>query len=115
MISEAKKHGVYVILSLVNNWKEMGGKQQYVQWARDRGQRLNNDDEFFTNPVVKGFYKNHVKVLPPPFFSSSFWVFTLYYIISVFNQILYMPILIIRASSVTIAPAYVKISDPFLS
>lgn len=63
MISEAKKHGVYLILSLVNNWEGFGGKKQYVQWARDQGQYLNNEDDFFTNPIVKGYYKNHVKVL----------------------------------------------------
>lgn len=63
VISEAKKHGVYLILSLVNNWEGFGGKKQYVQWARDQGQYLNNEDDFFTNPIVKGYYKNHVKVL----------------------------------------------------
>ncbi|PIN11251.1 Mannan endo-1,4-beta-mannosidase [Handroanthus impetiginosus] len=63
VVSEAKKYGIYLILSLVNNWEGFGGKKQYVQWARDHGQFLNNDDEFFTNPVVKGYYKNHVKAV----------------------------------------------------
>ncbi|KAF7154603.1 hypothetical protein RHSIM_Rhsim01G0197400 [Rhododendron simsii] len=61
VISEARKYGIYLILSLVNNWEAYGGKKQYVQWARDRGQSLNNDDDFFTSVVVKGYYKNHVK------------------------------------------------------
>ncbi|KAJ0823774.1 putative mannan endo-1,4-beta-mannosidase [Helianthus annuus] len=62
VISEAKRHGLYLILSLVNNWDDFGGKKQYVQWARDHGgQYLNSDDEFFSNAVVKGYYKNHVK------------------------------------------------------
>ncbi|KAK4421951.1 putative mannan endo-1,4-beta-mannosidase 9 [Sesamum alatum] len=61
VVSEAKKHGIYLILSLVNNWEGFGGKKQYVEWARERGQYLNNEDEFFTNPIVKDYYKNHIK------------------------------------------------------
>lgn len=56
MISEAKEYGIKLILSLVNNWDDFGGKKQYVR------QSLNSDDEFFTNATVKGYYKNHVKV-----------------------------------------------------
>ncbi|XP_044491325.1 mannan endo-1,4-beta-mannosidase 4-like isoform X2 [Mangifera indica] len=58
VISEAKKYGVYLILSLVNNFEDYGGRPQYVQWARERGQSLKNDD-FYTNLVVKQYYKNH--------------------------------------------------------
>ncbi|GFQ01303.1 putative mannan endo-1 4-beta-mannosidase 9 [Phtheirospermum japonicum] len=61
VVSEAKRHGIYLILSLVNNWEGFGGKKQYVQWARDQGQYLNNEDDFFTSPITKGYYKNHVK------------------------------------------------------
>ncbi|KAI3472866.1 hypothetical protein Pfo_031123 [Paulownia fortunei] len=63
VVAEAKKNGIYLILSLVNNWPDFGGKKQYVQWARNQGHYLNNDDDFFTDPVVKGFYKNHIKVV----------------------------------------------------
>ncbi|KAK7344319.1 hypothetical protein VNO77_13782 [Canavalia gladiata] len=62
VISEAGKYGVRLIVSLVNNWNESGGKDRYVQWARERGQHVTNDDDFFTHPVVKQYYKNHVKV-----------------------------------------------------
>ncbi|KHN12618.1 Mannan endo-1,4-beta-mannosidase 4, partial [Glycine soja] len=61
IISEAGKNGIRLILSLVNNWNDYGGKSQYVQWARERGQYVNNDDDFFTHPIVKEYYKNHVK------------------------------------------------------
>ncbi|KAL4578074.1 hypothetical protein LXL04_014190 [Taraxacum kok-saghyz] len=62
VISEAKKCGLYLILSLVNNWDDFGGKKQYVQWGRDHGaQNLNSDDDFFSNVVVKGYYRNHIK------------------------------------------------------
>lgn len=63
VISEARKNGVYLILSLANNWKDFGGRNQYVQWARKSGQYLSNDDEFFTNSVTKGYYKNHIKAV----------------------------------------------------
>ncbi|XP_010926118.1 mannan endo-1,4-beta-mannosidase 1 [Elaeis guineensis] len=63
VVSEAGKYNIRLILSLVNNYDSFGGKKQYVQWARNQGQNIASDDEFFTNPVVKGFYKNHVQTV----------------------------------------------------
>ncbi|KZV24756.1 mannan endo-1,4-beta-mannosidase 9 [Dorcoceras hygrometricum] len=63
VISEAKKYGIHLILSLVNNWEGFGGKKQYVQWARDHGHYINNEDDFFSNYIVKGYYKNHIKAI----------------------------------------------------
>ncbi|KAI4301623.1 hypothetical protein L6164_034883 [Bauhinia variegata] len=63
VISEAGKYGVRLILSLVNNWHDYGGKNQYVQWAKERGQYVNNEDDFFTHPIVKQYYKNHIKAV----------------------------------------------------
>ncbi|XP_068637161.1 mannan endo-1,4-beta-mannosidase 1 [Aristolochia californica] len=63
VISEARSHGMKLILSLVNNYENFGGKKQYVDWARSQGQYLSSDDDFFTNSVVKGYYKNHVKTV----------------------------------------------------
>jgi len=63
VVSEANKHGIRLILSMVNDYVNFGGKAQYVQWARNAGQNLNSDDDFFTNPTVKGYYKNHVKTV----------------------------------------------------
>ncbi|KAJ3675319.1 hypothetical protein LUZ60_004361 [Juncus effusus] len=64
VISEAKKKGIRLILSLVNNYNEYGGRAEYVKWAQDAGQVLNNsEDEFYTNSVVKTYYKNHVKTV----------------------------------------------------
>ncbi|XP_059459651.1 mannan endo-1,4-beta-mannosidase 7-like [Corylus avellana] len=62
-ISEAGKHGIKLILSLVNNYEGYGGKKQYVEWARNQGQSLSSEDDFFTNSLVKGFYKNHIKTV----------------------------------------------------
>ncbi|KAE8057143.1 hypothetical protein FH972_013856 [Carpinus fangiana] len=62
-ISEAGKHGIKLILSLVNNYESYGGKKQYVEWARSQGQSISSEDDFFTNSLVKGFYKNHIKTV----------------------------------------------------
>ncbi|XWS45453.1 hypothetical protein CRYUN_Cryun15aG0137800 [Craigia yunnanensis] len=63
VISEARRYGIKLILSLANNYDSFGGKKQYVNWARSQGQYLTSDDDFFRNPVVKGYYKNHVKTV----------------------------------------------------
>ena len=62
VISEAGKYGIKLVLSLANNYENFGGKKQYVDWGRSQGQYLTSDDDFFRNSVVKGFYKNHIKV-----------------------------------------------------
>lgn len=61
-MAEARRYGMKLILSLANNYETFGGKKQYVDWARGQGQSLGSDDDFFTNSLVKGFYKNHVRV-----------------------------------------------------
>jgi hypothetical protein len=50
------------VLSLVDNYENYGGKKQYVEWARSQGQSITSEDDFFTNSLVKGFFKNHIKV-----------------------------------------------------
>jgi mannan endo-1,4-beta-mannosidase len=57
VVAEARRHGVYLLLCLTNNFPDFGGKRQYVQWARGAA-----DDDFFNTTVVKGYYKDHVKV-----------------------------------------------------
>ncbi|CAK8569015.1 unnamed protein product [Lathyrus sativus] len=63
VMGEARKYGMKVILSLVNNYESFGGKKQYVEWAKSEGQSINSEDDFFTNDVVKGYYKNHIKTV----------------------------------------------------
>ncbi|KAM7516229.1 hypothetical protein LguiA_005812 [Lonicera macranthoides] len=63
VVAEARRYGIKLVLSLANNYESYGGKKQYVNWARNQGQYLTSDDDFFRNPVVKGFYKNHVKTV----------------------------------------------------
>lgn len=62
-VSEAKKYGIRLILCLVNNYADFGGKPQYVKWAKDyAGITLASDDSFFSDTTVKGWYKNHIRV-----------------------------------------------------
>ncbi|KAF9593107.1 hypothetical protein IFM89_020171 [Coptis chinensis] len=63
VISEAAKYRIYLILSLVNNYPDFGGRNQYVQWAKERGQQLKSTDDFYTCPTTKGYYKNHIKTI----------------------------------------------------
>ncbi|PNX89591.1 mannan endo-1,4-beta-mannosidase, partial [Trifolium pratense] len=53
VLAEARKYGMKVILSLVNNYENFGGKKQYVEWARSQGQSINSEDDFFTNSLMK--------------------------------------------------------------
>lgn len=63
ILSEACRIGLQLILSFCNNWHDYGGKAQYVQWGRDIGLCLDSEDSFFTDPTLKQFYKDHVKMV----------------------------------------------------
>ncbi|THU57986.1 hypothetical protein C4D60_Mb03t09360 [Musa balbisiana] len=63
VLSEARKYKIRLVLPLVNNWESYGGKAQYVRWGNASGLNLTSDDDFFSDPTVKGYYKDHVKVL----------------------------------------------------
>ncbi|KAM1949690.1 hypothetical protein ACFX15_009712 [Malus domestica] len=59
VISEARKYKIRLILSLTNNWDAYGGKAQYVKWGKAAGVNLTSDDDFFSNPTLKSYYKAH--------------------------------------------------------
>ncbi|PPE02573.1 hypothetical protein GOBAR_DD00398 [Gossypium barbadense] len=63
VVSEAKKYKIRLILSLVNNWDAYGGKAQYVKWGNASGLNLTSDDEFFSHPALRSYYKSHVKAV----------------------------------------------------
>ncbi|KAK9723746.1 hypothetical protein RND81_05G022600 [Saponaria officinalis] len=63
VVSEAKKYKIRLILSLVNNWSDYGGKQQYVKWGKAAGLNLNSEDDFFSDSTLKTYYRNHVKTV----------------------------------------------------
>ena len=62
MIYKAQSNGVRLLLSLVNNWKDFGGRAKYISWAQAAGENVTTDDDFYTNAVCRQFYKDHVKV-----------------------------------------------------
>ncbi|CAL0314538.1 unnamed protein product [Lupinus luteus] len=61
VVSEAGKYNAKLIMTLINNFKDFGGRLQYVQWARNASVQIKSDDDFYTNADIKGYYKNHVK------------------------------------------------------
>ncbi|KAJ7982569.1 Mannan endo-1,4-beta-mannosidase-like protein [Quillaja saponaria] len=63
VVLEARKYRVKLILSLSNNYHDFGGRPQYVQWAEDARVPVSNDDDFYTNPIIKAYYKNHIKLV----------------------------------------------------
>ncbi|CAL2268707.1 unnamed protein product [Prunus armeniaca] len=63
VISEARKYKIRLILSLTNNWDAYGGKSQYVKWGKAAGLNLTSDDDFFSHPTLKSYYKAHVKTV----------------------------------------------------
>jgi mannan endo-1,4-beta-mannosidase len=57
-VYKAGQLGIRLVLPLVNNWNAFGGMDQYVRWAGGQ-----YHDEFYTNPTIKGWYKNWVSHL----------------------------------------------------
>ncbi|KAI8004969.1 Mannan endo-1,4-beta-mannosidase 5 [Camellia lanceoleosa] len=56
VISEAKKYGIRLIFSFVNNYKDFGGRRQYVQWAQNA-----ESSRLILKMILNQYYKNHVK------------------------------------------------------
>ncbi|XVF26165.1 hypothetical protein REPUB_Repub13aG0275800 [Reevesia pubescens] len=64
VIVEARKHGIRLILSLVNNLNNFGGKTQYVRWAQEAGINVSSSaDSFFSHPIIKDYYKTYIKAI----------------------------------------------------
>ncbi|XP_057537563.1 mannan endo-1,4-beta-mannosidase 6-like [Amaranthus tricolor] len=64
VIVEARKNGIRLILSLVNNLNAFGGQAQYVKWAQEAGVNITSSaDPFFSNSAIKGYYKDYIKAI----------------------------------------------------
>lgn len=62
VIVEARRNGLRLIFSLVNNLNAYGGKVQYVEWAHAAGINVgSSNDSFFSDPTIRGYYKEYVK------------------------------------------------------
>jgi mannan endo-1,4-beta-mannosidase len=59
-LDAAKRHGIRLIITLLNNWSDYGGAPQYVKWVygSDTDKNL-----FWTNSSCKTLYKNYVAQL----------------------------------------------------
>ncbi|KAM0903113.1 hypothetical protein ACQ4PT_018904 [Festuca glaucescens] len=64
VIYEARRNHIRLILCLVNNLSNFGGKAQYVKWAQAAGANMTNStDSFFYHPTIKGYYRDYVKAI----------------------------------------------------
>jgi len=59
VLYRADKLGVRVILTLVNNWDDYGGMNQYVAWSAT----ASTHDHFYTDANCKDYYKAHISAV----------------------------------------------------
>jgi mannan endo-1,4-beta-mannosidase len=58
VIARAGELGLKLVIPFTNNWADFGGMDQYVRWAGG-----SYHDDFYTNPVVKQWYKDWISHL----------------------------------------------------
>jgi mannan endo-1,4-beta-mannosidase len=58
VLSKAAQYGLKVVLVLTNNWKELGGMDQYLKWFN-----LQHHHQFYTDAQAREAYKNYVSRL----------------------------------------------------
>jgi mannan endo-1,4-beta-mannosidase len=58
VIAQASARGIRLIIPFTNNWNNFGGMDQYVRWAGD-----DEHADFYTDPVINGWYKNWISTL----------------------------------------------------
>lgn len=60
VIAKGKKHGIRVILTLTNFWKQLGGVPQYNKWD---GNPNGGMKHFINDPDTQRWYKDYIKML----------------------------------------------------
>jgi mannan endo-1,4-beta-mannosidase len=55
VIYQAGRQGLKLVIPFVNNWNDFGGMDQYVRWAGGQ-----YHDQFYTDPVIRQWYKNWI-------------------------------------------------------
>ena len=58
VIAKAGQLGLKLVIPFTNNWGDFGGMDAYVGWAGD-----SYHDSFYTDPVIKQWYKNWISHL----------------------------------------------------
>lgn len=58
----AAQHGLKLVITLSNHWKDYGGIPMYLRWVGDRErQAYGYKDRFFTNPRVRALFVAHLR------------------------------------------------------
>jgi mannan endo-1,4-beta-mannosidase len=63
VVAEAKKRNVRLILTLINYWPDYGGVNRYVEWYQAQCECEATIVDFYTNEIIKGWYKDYVRML----------------------------------------------------
>lgn len=53
-IAAAGARGIYVVLTLVNNWDDFGGMNRWTMWRFGRA----DHDQFFADPTIRAWYRS---------------------------------------------------------
>ena len=76
VVSEAKKLGIKLIMTLTNNWTDFGGMDEYVRWRNVTPQY---HDNFYTDSTILQWYENwashvlnHVNTVQGPSFNVAY-------------------------------------------
>jgi len=59
VLKEAKERNLRLLLTLVNNWNDYGGMNQYVEWSPTAGAH----DDFYSDPACREMYRAHAAKL----------------------------------------------------
>ncbi|QDZ18978.1 glycoside hydrolase [Chloropicon primus] len=64
VLDSSARHGIHVILALVNYWPDYGGMESYVKWCTHSATIANlTVSEFYTNPMCRQMYKNTMQTI----------------------------------------------------
>jgi mannan endo-1,4-beta-mannosidase len=57
VIYKAQSNVARLFMSLVNNWRDYGGRVKCISWAQAAGKNVTADDDFYSNVVCRRFTK----------------------------------------------------------
>ncbi len=59
ILDQANKNNIKLIPTLINNWPDYGGKNQYLRWTGKNPETDEND--FYTDPQIKSLFQDYIK------------------------------------------------------
>ena len=66
VLQKARESGIYLILTLSNNYSAFGGIPRYITWANQtnlNGSDNNSHNDFFTSDTIKQWFKFYIELL----------------------------------------------------